>query len=149
MNDFFCFSKKIWFLGILGPPGNHASRWIRYLWSKGVSLILAYLKSFRVFGDFFCLSKKKCFFVYSWSTLLWHLCYYPHRSRDALSPVCGIFCMPIKLNNIYICVYIGAFINFLLLVSNRSFFECFGLLLVQLQFLFKLCMPPVNGEHYF
>ena len=28
---------------------------------------------------------------YSWSTLLWHLCYYPHRSRDALSPVCGIF----------------------------------------------------------
>ena len=24
-------------------PGNHASRWIRDLWSKGVSLILAYL----------------------------------------------------------------------------------------------------------
>ena len=30
-------------------------------------------------------------FGYSWSTLLWHRCYYPHRSRDALSPVCGIF----------------------------------------------------------
>ena len=28
---------------------------------------------------------------YSWSTLLWHRCYYPHRSRDALSPVYGIF----------------------------------------------------------
>ena len=28
---------------------------------------------------------------YSWSTLLWYLWYYPHRSRDALSPVCGIF----------------------------------------------------------
>ena len=28
---------------------------------------------------------------YSWSTLLWHRCYYPHRSWDALSPVCGIF----------------------------------------------------------
>ena len=28
---------------------------------------------------------------YSWSTLLWHRCYYPHRSRDALSPVCRIF----------------------------------------------------------
>ena len=28
---------------------------------------------------------------YSWSTLLWHRCYYPHRLRDALSPVCGIF----------------------------------------------------------
>ena len=30
-------------------------------------------------------------FGYSWSTLLWYQCYYPHRSRDALSPVCGIF----------------------------------------------------------
>ena len=30
----FCFFKKIGFLGILGPPGNHASRWIRDLWSK-------------------------------------------------------------------------------------------------------------------
>ena len=30
-------------------------------------------------------------FGYSWSTLLCYWCYYPHRSRDALSPVCGIF----------------------------------------------------------
>ena len=30
-------------------------------------------------------------FGYSWSTLLWYRCYYPHQSRDALSPVCGIF----------------------------------------------------------
>ena len=29
--------------------------------------------------------------AYSWSTLLWHRCYYPHRSRDSVSPVCGIF----------------------------------------------------------
>ena len=37
--------------------------------------------------------KKKVFFllILPWSTLLWHRCYYPHRSRDALSPVCGIF----------------------------------------------------------
>ena len=26
-------------------------------------------------------------------TLLWYRCYYPHRSRDALSHVCGIFCL--------------------------------------------------------
>ena len=26
-------------------------------------------------------------FGYSWSTLLWHRCYYPHRSRAPLSPV--------------------------------------------------------------
>ena len=30
------------FWGILGQPGNHTSQWIRDLWSKGVSLILAY-----------------------------------------------------------------------------------------------------------
>ena len=30
-------------------------------------------------------------FVYSWSTLLWYWCYYPHRPRDSMSPVCGIF----------------------------------------------------------
>ena len=37
--------------------------------------------------------KKKFFFllILPWSDLLWHRCYYPHRSRDALSPVCGIF----------------------------------------------------------
>ena len=36
--------------------------------------------------------KKKFFLlILPWSTLLWHRCYYPHRSRDALSPVCGIF----------------------------------------------------------
>ena len=37
--------------------------------------------------------KKSCFLllILPWSTLLWHRCYYPHWSRDALSPVCGIF----------------------------------------------------------
>ena len=39
---FFPFFNKIGFLGILGPPRNHASRWIRDLWSKGISLILAF-----------------------------------------------------------------------------------------------------------
>ena len=29
--------------------------------------------------------KKKCF------KASWRRCYYPHRSRDSLSPVCGIF----------------------------------------------------------
>ena len=35
--------------------------------------------------------QKNWVFGYSWSTLLWYRCYYPHQSRDALSPVCGIF----------------------------------------------------------
>ena len=33
-------------------------------------------------------------FVYSWSTLLWYRCYYAHRSRDSMSPVCGICLTP-------------------------------------------------------
>ena len=43
------------------------------------------------FGCFFLFFKKKWVLGYSWSTLLWRRCYYPHRSRDALSPVWGIF----------------------------------------------------------
>ena len=39
----------------------------------------------------FSLFKKNLVLGYSWSTLLWHRCYYPYRSGDALSPVCGIF----------------------------------------------------------
>ena len=43
---FFRFSKKLGFRLFLVHSthgGNHASRWIRDLWSKGISLILAYL----------------------------------------------------------------------------------------------------------
>ena len=39
----------------------------------------------------FSVFQKNWVFGYSWSTLLWYRCYHPHRSRDALSPVCGIF----------------------------------------------------------
>ena len=39
---FFRFFKQFGFWGILGPPGIHASQWIRDLWSKGLSLILSY-----------------------------------------------------------------------------------------------------------
>ena len=72
---------------------NQASRWIRVLWSKGVLLVLAYFRRFWVLRFFmkFSIKKKKWVFGYSWSTLPLYWCYYPHRSRDALSPVCGIF----------------------------------------------------------
>ena len=43
------------------------------------------------FWIIFLVFPKKFVFGYSWSTLLWYRCYYPHRSRDALFPVCGIF----------------------------------------------------------
>ena len=39
----------------------------------------------------FSIFQKNHVFGYSWATLLWYRCYYPHRSRDALSPVRGIF----------------------------------------------------------
>ena len=59
---------------------NNGKKWSniwRYLFESG-------LKSPRKF--FFA-----DFALVHGSTLLWHRCYYPHRLRDALSPVCGIF----------------------------------------------------------
>ena len=65
LDDFFRFSRKIGFWGILGPPGNHASWWIRDLWSKGVSLILAYfLWVFAFWMIFFRFSKNFGFWVF-------------------------------------------------------------------------------------
>ena len=54
-------------MGILGPPGNHATQWIRDLWLKSVSLILAYFKtflSFCVLDYFFSFSKNSFFWVF-------------------------------------------------------------------------------------
>ena len=93
LDDFFRFSKKSGFWVFLVHPETtlpdgletfgrreyrefwHTSRrfWLFAFWM----IFFVFLKN-RVLG-------------YSWSTLLWHRCYYPHRSRDALSPVCGIF----------------------------------------------------------
>ena len=64
---FSSFFKQFGFLGILGQPGNHTSRWIRDLWSKGVSLILANFQtflSFCVLDDFFRFSKTIGFGVF-------------------------------------------------------------------------------------
>ena len=39
-------------------------------------------------------TQKKSLFLANFALLagfLWYRCYYPHRSREALSPVCGIF----------------------------------------------------------
>ena len=62
----------------------------------------------------FSVFQKNWVFGYSWSTLQWYRCYYLHRSRDALYPVCGIlsckilsiftwlfFCMWENLPNIH------------------------------------------------
>ena len=54
--SFFC----CWFC-LTKHGGNHASRWIRDLWSKGVTQIWSYFStflSFCVFGDFFPFFKK-------------------------------------------------------------------------------------------
>ena len=66
----FSVFKKIGFWSILCPTkygGNRASRWIRDLWFKGVSLILSYFQtflSFCVFGDFLRFYKNKGFWVF-------------------------------------------------------------------------------------
>ena len=58
--------------------------------------------SFCVFDNFFLSNfQENWVFGYSWSTLLWYRCYYPHRSRDALSPVCRMFpslCLTVHLS---------------------------------------------------
>ena len=51
----------------LSHPRNHASRRIRDLWSKGISLILAYLHFaflFLIFDGFFRFSKKSGFWYF-------------------------------------------------------------------------------------
>ena len=67
--------KKFFFADFAGlfQWGGYITTWGGYIEIWG-----GYIGMMRVLG-------------YSWSTLLWHRCYYPHRSRDALSPVCGIF----------------------------------------------------------
>ena len=50
----------------------------------------------------FSVFQKNRVFCYSWSTLVWHRCYYLHRWRDALSPVCGIFFFFFMLHT-YLC----------------------------------------------
>ena len=49
----------------------------------------------------FSVKKKKSGLGYFWSTLLWHRCYYLHRSRDALSSVCGIFTLIFIFNHAF------------------------------------------------
>ena len=84
MDDFFRFSKKSGF-GVFLVQQNMV---------KGH---IANLGIFLDFFEFLRFNKKNSVFQtywvlgYSWSTLLWYRCYYSHRSRDALSPVCGIF----------------------------------------------------------
>ena len=53
------------------------------------------------FWMIFSVFQKNRVLGYSWSTLLWHRCYYLHRSRDALSPVCGIFLLNVSINWFY------------------------------------------------
>ena len=60
----FLSFKISFFFYILGAPGNHACRCIRDLWSKCISLLLAYFQtflSFCIFEDFFSFSKKSGF----------------------------------------------------------------------------------------
>ena len=62
------------------------------LFPKKVKIVPPYSRRFWVFAFWmiFSVFQKNRVLGYSWSTLQWHRCYL-HRSRDALSPVCGIF----------------------------------------------------------
>ena len=74
----------------------------------------------------FSVFQKNWVFGYSWSTLLWYRCYYPHRSRDALSPVCGIFNLKIQFDSriiirFQLCLIVCAVLFGLLLTFSNVF----------------------------
>ena len=97
------FTFEVPFNGLFAPTSvSRMSNIFRNLDSESNGKKWSNIWTF-LFGSGLKSPRKKSFFLwlilpyktgwvlgYSWSTLLWHRCYYPHRSRDALSPVCGI-----------------------------------------------------------
>ena len=82
--------QTIQVLGYSWSTGNRASRWIRDLWSKGVSIILAYFETFLTFcvlDDFFSF----VFLIGFRVLLVHHIVVSVLLSASALSPVCGFF----------------------------------------------------------
>ena len=80
------------------------------------------------FRIIFSVFQKNWVSGYSWSTLLWYQCYYPHWSRDALSPVCGIFHTLFSFKRMTADLTIlPLFFNLILLysrtISRRLFFD--------------------------
>ena len=70
------------------PDGLETSGWRVYRWLWHISRRLWVFLFWIIFLFFFCFFLV---FVYFWSTLLWYRCYYPHWSRDSMSPLCRIF----------------------------------------------------------
>ena len=83
---FFRFSKKIGFGVFLVQQNMVKTTLPDGLETSGQKAFLIF-----VFWMIFSVFQKKWVLGYSLTTLLWYRCYYPHRSRDALFPVCGIF----------------------------------------------------------
>ena len=109
---FTFFTFEVPFNGLFAPTSRS---WMSNIFRDLESLGKSYEKKWskiaaqkKVFFCWFCLTKHggnhasrwiNRGFGYSWSTLLWHQCYYPHRSRDALSPVCRIFYVSFHVKN--------------------------------------------------
>ena len=77
-----------WFAGLF-QWGGYITTWGGY-----IEIWVGYIGMMRLYWDWFWMIfsvfQKNQVLGYSWSTLLWHRCYYPHRSRGSVSPVCGI-----------------------------------------------------------
>ena len=93
---FSVFQKK-W---VLGYSWSNKTWWKPRFPMDKRPLVKGLIANFVIFLDiseflrfwwFFPFFKKNWVLGYSWTPLLWHRWYYPHRSRDALSPVCGTF----------------------------------------------------------
>ena len=111
---FFRFSNNLGFGVFLVhpettlPDGLETSGWRAYRLICHISRrfwVFEFLMIFYVF-------QKNRVLGYSWSTLLWYRCYYPHWSGDALSPVCWIFCIgvTIRIGREILCLLYAGFL---------------------------------------
>ena len=156
---FFTFFGLLWFSvffnGLFDPTSrSRMSNIFRYSESLGKSNGKKWsnIWTFLLGSGLRLPHKKKFFFlvILLWSTLLWHRCYYPHRSRDALSPVCGIFSLRqnrLKENFLLISNVKKAFLGFKknrrrepLNRCHRQFYNLKCLLKIQKEFFCATCL---------
>ena len=119
LDDFFRFSKKIRFLGILGPPylrtksGNHQlviklpigdfelGIGVFRIGDRGFKSTIPNPQNTNTQIKIINWQFYHHLVIFTFSSLLWYHCYYPHWLKDDLSPVCGIFI----IKCVSICVF--------------------------------------------
>ena len=131
LDDFFRFWKKSGFWVFLVHPETTLPKGLETSGQRG-----GRAKFFWVFAFWIIFSVFQKYLVlgYFWFTLLWHQCYYPHRLRDALSPVCGIFFSPIMTR-------LGIFFGFLVKTKMKAYTKLTAVMCCQI-----VAVAPSSGD---